>query len=113
MAHYFDGFVMPVPSARIDDYRVVAEKAAKIWKEHDALDYWECIGDDMDVKDVLSFPQLANVKADETVIFSWMVFASCEAINAANAKIFANPCMSEMMDSSNQTFDCARMVHGG
>ncbi len=91
----------------------MAEKAAIIWKEHGALDYWECIGDDMDVKDVLSFPQLANVTSDETVIFSWVVFASREARDAANARIFSDPRMTEMMDSSNQIFDCKRMAYGG
>lgn len=70
MTHYIDGFVIPVPKSRIDDYRVVAEKAAKIWKEHGASDYWgECVGDDMLVEDVMSFTQLANLKPDETVIF--------------------------------------------
>ncbi len=113
MNRYVDGFVIPVPNSRIEDYRLVAEKAAKIWKEQGALDYWECIGDDMDVKDVMSFPQLANVKADETVIFSWVVFASREARDAANARIFADPRMNEMMDSSNQIFDCKRMAYGG
>lgn len=113
MTRYVDGFVIPVPSARIDDYRVVAEKAAKIWKEHGALDYWECVGDDMDVKDVLSFKQLANVTPDETVVFSWVVFASREARDEANTKIFADPRMKEMMNSCNQIFDCKRMAYGG
>ena len=113
MTRYVDGFVIPLPKSRIDDYRLVAEKAAIIWKEHGALDYWECIGDDMDVKDVLSFPELANVKADETVIFSWVVFASREARDAANAKIFADPRMQDMIDSSGKIFDCARMAYGG
>ncbi|HSF71012.1 MAG TPA: DUF1428 domain-containing protein [Methylotenera sp.] len=113
MTRYVDGFVIPIAKSRIDDYRLVAEKAAKIWKEHGALDYWECIGDDMDVKDVMSFPQLANVTPDETVIFSWVVFASREARDAANARIFADPRMTEMMDSSNQIFDCKRMAYGG
>ena len=113
MSRYIDGFIIPIPIARIDDYRVMAEKAAVIWKEHGALDYWECIGDDMDVKDVMSFPQLANTKPDETVIFSWVVFESREARDAANAKIFADPRMNEMMESSGEIFDCKRMAYGG
>ena len=60
MGRYIDGFVIPIPKDRIDDYRRVAEKAAVIWKEHGALDYWECIGDDMTVQDMVSFPQLAQ-----------------------------------------------------
>jgi uncharacterized protein YbaA (DUF1428 family) len=113
MNRYIDGFIIPISIARVDEYRLVAEKAAKIWKEHGALDYWECIGDDMDVKDVMSFPQLANTKPDETVIFSWVVFESREARDAANAKIFADPRMNEMMDSSNPIFDFKRMTYGG
>ena len=113
MNRYIDGFVIPVPKNRIEDYRLVAEKAAKIWKEHGALDYWECVGDDMDVKDILSFPQLANAKPDETIVFSWVVFESREARDAANAKIFEDPRMTEMMDASNQVFDSKRMAYGG
>ena len=113
MNRYIDGFVIPVPKNRIEDYRLVAEKAAKIWKDHGALDYWECVGDDMDVKDLLSFPQLANAKPDETILFSWVVFESRKARDAANAKIFEDPRMKEMMDASNQIFDCKRMAYGG
>jgi uncharacterized protein YbaA (DUF1428 family) len=113
MSHYIDGFIIPIPKARIDEYRVMAEKAAKIWKEHGALDYWECVGDDMDVKDTMSFPQLANVKPDETVMFSWAVFESREARDAANAKIFSDARIKEMMEESNQIFDCKRMAYGG
>jgi uncharacterized protein YbaA (DUF1428 family) len=110
---YIDGFVIPVAKSRIEDYRWMAEKAAKIWKEHGALDYWECVGDDMQPEGTLSFTQLADVTPDETVIFSWVVFASREARDAANAKIFADPRMSEMMDASNPIFDFKRMAYGG
>ncbi|MBX3630159.1 MAG: DUF1428 domain-containing protein [Nitrosomonas sp.] len=113
MNRYIDGFIIPVPTARIDDYRNMAEKAAQIWKEHGALDYWECIGDDMDVQDTLSFPQLANIKPGETVIFAWVVFESREARDSANVKIFEDPRVKEMMDSSDQIFDCKRMAYGG
>ncbi|HZV98956.1 MAG TPA: DUF1428 domain-containing protein [Methylophilaceae bacterium] len=113
MNRYIDGFVIPIPTARIDEYRLLAEKAAKIWKEHGALDYWECVGDDMDAKDAMSFPQLANTKSDETVIFSWVVFESREARDAANVKIFADPRIKEMGDLSNPIFDCKRMAYGG
>ena len=67
----------------------------------------------MDVKDILSFPQLANARPDETIVFSWVVFESREARDAANAKIFEDPRMKEMMDASNQIFDCKRMAYGG
>ncbi|MDC8445085.1 MAG: DUF1428 domain-containing protein [Nitrosomonas sp.] len=113
MSRYIDGFIIPVPAARIDDYRNMAEKAAQIWKDHGALDYWECVGDDMDVKNTLSFPQLVNIKPDETVIFAWVVFESREARDAANEKILADPRINVLMDSSNQLFDCKRMAYGG
>lgn len=113
MNRYVDGFVIPIPKARLDEYRLMAEKAAKIWKEYGALDYWECVGDDMNAKVTLSFPQLAHIKPDEAVIFSWVVFESREARDAANEKILADPRITEMMDVSNPIFDCKRMAYGG
>jgi uncharacterized protein YbaA (DUF1428 family) len=113
MSRYIDGFVIPIPTSRIDEYREMAEKAAIIWKDHGALDYWECVGDDMDIKDVLPFTQLANTKPDETVIFAWVVFESKEARDAANAAIFVDPRMQTIMDTSNPIFDCKRMAYGG
>ena len=70
MGRYIDGFVIPVPKDRIDDYRRVAEKAALVWKEYGALDYWECVGDDLAVQDMVSFSQLAQAGPDETVVFA-------------------------------------------
>ncbi len=113
MTRYIDGFVIPLPTARIDDYRLMAEKAAKIWKDHGALDYWECIADDMHAEGTLSFTQLAQTKPDETVVFSWVVFESKEARDKANASIFTDPRMKEMMDLANPIFDCKRMAYGG
>lgn len=113
MNHYVDGFIIPIPKARLEEYRQMAEKAAKIWKEYGALDYWECVGDDMATQDTLSFSQIANLTPDEVVMFSWVVFASKEARDAANAKIFADPRMNEMMNESNPIFDCKRMAYGG
>lgn len=113
MNRYIDGFIIPIPTSRIEEYRLVAEQAAIIWKDHGALDYWECIGDDMDVKGTMSFPQLTNINPDETVIFSWVVFESREARDKANEAIFTDPRMKEIMDLSNPIFDCKRMAYGG
>lgn len=113
MNRYIDGFVIPIPKANLDEYRVIAEKAAKIWKEYGALDYWECVGDDLEVMETTSFPQLANIKPDETVIFSWVVFESREARDAVNEKIMADPRIKEMMGTCSQIFDCKRMAYGG
>ena len=113
MTRYIDGFVIPVPIARIEEYRLMAEKAAVVWKEHGALDYWECVGDDMHPEGTMSFVKLAETKPDDTVVFSWVVFESKEARDAVNAKIFADPRMKDMMDMSNPIFDCKRMAYGG
>lgn len=113
MTQYVDGFVIPVPKDKIEDYRRLAETAAKIWKEHGALDYWECVGDDLSARDMVSFPELARVTPDETVVFAWVVFASREHRDEVNAKVMADPRIREMGDPANQLFDCRRMAYGG
>lgn len=112
MGRYVDGFVIPVRKDRIEDYRRLAEQAAPIWKEYGALDYWECIGDDLDVKGLMTFPELTKAGPDETVVFAWVVFASREDRDAANAKIMADPRLSAMA-GDNPPFDMQRMATGG
>ena len=113
MAHYVDGFVVPVPTAKLDDYRRIAETAGKIWKEHGALQYWECVGDDVKPGKVTSFPQSVQLKDDETVVFSWIVYDSREQRDAVNAKVMADPRMKDMMDPKAMPFDGMRMFWGG
>jgi uncharacterized protein YbaA (DUF1428 family) len=113
MPRYVDGFVIPVPNDRIEDYRKVAEKASAIWKEHGALDYWECVGDDLDTKDMVSFKQLAGAGPDETVVFAWVVFESREARDQANVKIMADSRLIAMMDKDKPLFEYKRMAYGG
>lgn len=113
MGRYIDGFVIPVPKDRIEDYRRVAEKAALVWKEYGALDYWECVGDDLAVQDMVSFSQLAQAGPDETVVFAWVVFESREQRDRANEKIMADPRLKEMMDPNKPIFDYKRMAYGG
>jgi len=113
MARYIDGFVIPLPKDRIEDYRRVAEKAALVWKEYGALDYWECVGDDLDAAGMVSFPQLAQAGPEETVIFAWVVFESRQQRDQANEKIMADPRLQEMMDPDNPIFDYKRMAYGG
>ena len=74
MAHYVDGYVVPVPRDKIEAYRELAAKAAAVWREHGALQVWECVGDDVKPGKVTSFPQAVQLKDDETVVFSWIVF---------------------------------------
>ncbi|MES2661128.1 MAG: DUF1428 domain-containing protein [Verrucomicrobiota bacterium] len=113
MSTYVDGFVIPIPKDKIEEYRKVAEQAGAVWREHGALDYYECIGDDMETNDMVSFPQLANAGPDETVAFSWIVYKSREHRDEVNAKVMADPRLSEMMSEPNQIFDCKRMAYGG
>ena len=113
MAHYVDGFVLPVPRDRLDEYKRVAEAAAVIWKEHGALDYWECVGDDLTTECTRSFKDMTNATDDETVIFAWAVFESREARDAANEKIMADPRMADIVNPEKPIFDCQRMAHGG
>ena len=111
--HYVDGFVVPVPSAKIDEYRRVAEKAARIWKEHGALQVWECVGDDVKPGKVTSFPQAVQLKDDEVVVLSWIVFESRQARDTINAKVMEDPRMKDMMDPARMPFDGMRMFFGG
>jgi uncharacterized protein YbaA (DUF1428 family) len=113
MGRYVDGFVIPVSKDRIDDYRRVAEKAAVVWKEHGALDYWECVGDDLEGPEMVSFLRIAGANSDETVIFAWVVFESREHRDRANEKIMADPRIAEMMDRDKPIFDYKRMAYGG
>jgi uncharacterized protein YbaA (DUF1428 family) len=115
MGRYIDGFVIPVAKDRIEEYRRIAEKAALVWRECGALDYWECVGDDLDGEDMChaSFPLLVQAGPDETVIFAWAIFESREHRDLANEKIMADPRVKEMMDRDKPLFDYKRMAHGG
>jgi uncharacterized protein YbaA (DUF1428 family) len=113
MDTYIDGFVIPLPKDKIEEYRKVAELAGAVWREHGALDYYECIGDDMETKDMVSFPQLAGAGPDETVVFAWIVYKSREHRDEVNAKVMADPRMHDMMNDPSQIFDCKRMAYGG
>ncbi|MDH3628740.1 MAG: DUF1428 domain-containing protein [Acidobacteriota bacterium] len=113
MANYIDGFVLPVPRDRLDAYKRLAEAVATIWKEHGALDYREYVGDDMKLEGTRSFTDLVAATENETIVFGWVVFASREARDLANAKVAADPRMADLIDSSNSGFDAKRMAYGG
>jgi uncharacterized protein YbaA (DUF1428 family) len=113
MAHYVDGFVVPVPLRNLDAYRRMALQAGRIWMEHGALQYWECAGDDVPPGKVTSFPQSVQLKDDETVVFSWIVYKSREDRDRINAKVMEDPRMKEMMDPKSMPFDGKRMFWGG
>ncbi len=113
MAHYIDGFVLPVPRDRLNEYKRVVEAAAEIWKEHGALDYWEYVGDDLNLEGTRSFTDLIAATEDETIVFGWVVFDSRETRDLANEKVAADPRMVDLIDSSNSGFDAKRMAYGG
>lgn len=117
MACYIDGFVLPIPNDRLNEYRRVAESVADIWKEHGALDYFEYVGDDMKLEGTRSFIDLAAASKDEAVVFGWVVFDSRESRDRVNEKVASDPRMAELVDPlvdpSNPIFDAKRMVYGG
>jgi uncharacterized protein YbaA (DUF1428 family) len=113
MAHYVDGFVVPVPTEKIDAYRLMAEQAGKIWLEHGALQFVECIADDVKPGEVTSFPQSVQLKEGETVAFSWILYESREQRDTVNAKVMDDPRLKAMMESGQPPFDPKRMFFGG
>jgi uncharacterized protein YbaA (DUF1428 family) len=113
MAHYVDGYVVPVPRDKIEAYRELAAKAAAVWREHGALQVWECVGDDVKPGKVTSFPQAVQLKDDETVVFSWIVFNTREDRDRINEKVMADPRLKDMMDPKQLPFDGMRMFWGG
>ena len=113
MAQYIDGFVLPVPRSRLDDYKCLVEAVAEIWKEHGALDYREYVGDDLNLDGTRSFTDLIAATEDETIVFGWVVFDSREARDLANEKVATDSRMADLIDSSNSGFDAKRMAYGG
>ena len=114
MARYVDGFVLPVPKKNLAAYRKMAEKAAKVWKEHGALEYRECVGDDLNVKDMgVGFPRQIKTKNGETVVFSWIVYKSKGHRDGVNKKVMKDPRIAAMMDEKSMPFDVKRMLYGG
>ena len=113
MARYVDGFVVPVPKAKIDDYRRMARKAGKLWREYGALEFRECVAEDVKTGKVTSFPQSVKRKRNETVMFSWIVYKSRANRDRVNEKVMKDPRMADMMDSKDMPFDAERMIYGG
>jgi uncharacterized protein YbaA (DUF1428 family) len=110
---YVDGYVLPVPRKNLAVYRRLAQKAGKVWREHGALEFRECVGDDLKVKMAASFPRTIKTKASETVLFSWIVFKSRAHRDSVNAKVMKDPRLAKMMNMKSLPFDSKRMVYGG
>jgi uncharacterized protein YbaA (DUF1428 family) len=112
MARYVDGFVVPVPKKKLDAYRRLAQTAGKVWREYGALEFRECVADDVKVGKVTSFPQSVKLKPGETVVFSWIVFKSRAHRDRVNAKVMKDPRVANM-DPKAMPFDGKRMFYGG
>ncbi len=110
---YADGFVLAVPKKSIEAYRRMAKIAGKVWKEHGALDYKECVGDDLAVKFGVPFTRMMKTKPSETVVFAWIVYKSRAHRDRVNAKVMADPRLAASMDGKSMPFDMKRMVYGG
>jgi uncharacterized protein YbaA (DUF1428 family) len=113
MAKYVDGFVIPLPKRNLAAYRRMARKAAVVWKEHGALEFRECAGEDLKAAMGLSFPRGLKLKPGETVVFSWIVFQSRAHRDRVNAKVMNDPRIAAMGDVVDMPFDARRMLYGG
>ena len=112
---YVDGYVLPVAKKHLELYVTVARKAGKVWRDHGALEYRECVGEDLKVKWGALFPRVVRAKPDETVVFSWVVFKSRAHRDRVNAKVMKDKRMVAMMEKGKDSmpFDMKRMVYGG
>jgi uncharacterized protein YbaA (DUF1428 family) len=110
---YVDGFVIPVPKKKLAAYRSMARKAGKVWREYGALDYKECVADDVKMGKRTSFPRSVKKKPNETVVFSYIVYKSRAHRDKVNAKVMKDKRIAGMMDMSAMPFDVKRMIYGG
>ena len=113
MAQYVDGFVLPIPKKNIAAYRRMAKLGAKVWMEHGALEYRECIADDVKPGKLTSFPQSVKLKSSEVVWMSWIVYRSRKDRDRINAKVMKDPRLAKLMDPRNMPFDGKRRIFGG
>jgi uncharacterized protein YbaA (DUF1428 family) len=112
-AKYVDGFVLTVPKKNVQAYRRMAQASGKIWRGHGALEFRECVGDDLKVKMGLPFPRLTRLKRGETVFFSWIVYKSRAHRDSVNKKVMKDPRIAKMMQQGPMPFDPRRMAYGG
>lgn len=112
MSRYIDGFVLPVPEKNVESYRRMAREAGEIWMEYGALEFVECVADDVKPGEVTSFPQSVKLEPGETVVFSWIVYESREHRDQINEKVMKDPRIAGM-DPKSMPFDAKRMFWGG
>ena len=110
---YVDGFVLPVPKNKLKDYIAMSRKAGKVWKEHGAIEYIETVADDVKPGKWTSFPQSVKLKANEVVVFSYIVYKSRAARDKCNKLVMADKRLAKMFDPKKMPFDGKRMFWGG
>jgi uncharacterized protein YbaA (DUF1428 family) len=110
---YVDGFIVPVPKKSLAAYRSMARKAGKVWREHGASAFHECVADDVKVGKWTSFPRSVKLKRGETVVFSWIVYKSRADRDRVMAKVMKDKRLAKMMDVKAVPFDAKRMIFGG
>jgi uncharacterized protein YbaA (DUF1428 family) len=110
---YVDGFIVPVPKKNLAAYKKMAAKAGKIWMEFGALEFKECIADDVKVGKLTSFPRSVKLKPGEVVVFSYIVYKNRAARDKINKKVMVDPRLKDMMDGKDMPFDGKRMIYGG
>lgn len=108
---YVDGYVLPIPKDKVEQYRAIAQMAGEVWKEHGAISYKECLGDDLTIESMKSFLNIAGASDTETVVFAYIVFHSREHRDEVNAKVMADSRLK--CDTENMPFDHTRMAYGG
>jgi len=108
---YVDGFVVPVPKSNLEQYRAISTLAGQVWREYGALGYYECVADDVKSGEFTSFPQSVDLKPDETVFFSWIVYESREERDRINEQVMKDPRLNK--DPKAMPFDGKRMIFGG
>ena len=110
---YVDGFVVPVPKKKVGAYKRMAQKASKVWIEHGALDYKECVADDVKKGKRTSFPRSVKMRAGETVVFAYVVYKSRADRDRILKKVMSDPRLKDMCDMDKLPFDAGRMFFGG
>ena len=110
---YVDGFILPVPKRNLQAYRRMAAKAGKVWREHGAIEYKECIADDVKKGKWTSFPQSVKLRPGETVWFSYIVYKNRKHRDRVVAKVMKDKRLADMMDPKGMPFDARRMIYGG
>src|SRR6266480_3321586 len=113
MAHYVDGFVIPLPKKNLNAYRRMAQRAGKVWRDHGAVEFRECVGDGLNIKMGKPFPRGIKLEPGETVLFSYIVFKSRAHRDRVNARVMKDPRLAKMMNPKAMPFDVKRMRYGG